>query len=104
VVTNYLTQFKGRIEVSREFRLFLKFLVENSIDPVTGSYLRRYKDIFRLKDLALTHIVFEVADYIVNNFKRKNCGSSSNSVIRWSFEALESRKIEAPRRLTRTES
>ena len=58
--------------------LFLKFLRKNSIDPVTGSYLRRYKDIFRLEDLALIHVVFEAVDYIVNNFKRKNYWSSSN--------------------------
>jgi hypothetical protein len=30
--------------------------------------------------------------------------SHKNSAIRWSCEALESRKIEAPRRLTGTES
>jgi hypothetical protein len=31
-------------------------------------------------------------------------GSLKNSAIRWSCEALKSRKIEAPRRLTGTES
>jgi hypothetical protein len=37
-------------------------------------------------------------------FRPLTVGSSRDSAIRWSYEALGSRKIEAPRRLTGTES